>query len=688
MFKRIPNCVIRIGLLALCMAAIGLPIAATAGVQRVEIISRGPWLGGKPLADVGPYEKLVGRVYYAVDPKAAANRRIADVALAPRNAHGLVEFSGDFVVLRPVNPGNSRHSVLLEVANRGRTQLNGSLFSNEKAGDGFPLLSLDEVKLSNAFVFEQGFTVIWVGWQSNLSADALHLNVPVAPVESLVRTSFLFDSTQREALTTPAPLGEACSAADATQRGATLTAKTRFEDKGRRLPPEIWAFASTKDGKVVPDRRHLMLNGGFQPDVLYELVYRGARPPVAGLGLAAIRDFVSYLKHGDGRDSLLGDKDRAPNVLGFGYSQGARFLRQYLYDGFSADEQGRPTFDGLFIASAGAGRGSFNHRYAMPGQAGNSVGSALRPVDLFPFSDLPETDPVTGRRGGLLDRPRASRTLPRIFYTYSSTEYWARNGSLAYTSVDGRRELPLEPQARLYFFSGTPHAPGAFPPSSRRRDGPGFSNLMNFVDGRQSFRALLIDLQDWTANAIEPPASVYPMLPDQLVALGAVKFPKLRDVPYPVHMPKNWRMDYGPRFPERGIIDREPPRLGRAYTILVPQVDSDGNDVGGIALPFISVPLGTYTGWNHERVDRSGFGYLGGLFGSFIPFALNDAQRIATDDPRRAIAARYADKQDYLARIESAAQELVSRRFLIADDVPRMVQRAGAEWDAVVAGAE
>ena len=151
-------------------------------------------------------------------------------------------------------------------------------------------------------------------------------------------------------------------------------------------------------------------------------------------------------------------------VLGYGYSQSGRFLRDFLYRGFNADERGRRVFDGLFIASAGGGRGSFDHRYAMPGQAGNSVLSDLRPVDLFPFTDGIEQDPVTGARDGLLRVAESSHTVPKIFYTYSSTEYWARVGSLTYTTVDGTRELPLSADARLYFYPGTPHSHFPFPP--------------------------------------------------------------------------------------------------------------------------------------------------------------------------------------------------------------------------------
>jgi hypothetical protein len=656
--------------------------AARAEVKRIVIASREPWLNGRSLGPAGAYEKLQGRVVYAINPNDAANARIADVGLAPRNADGMVEFSSDFVVLRPVDPKKARPSVFLEILNRGRTQANGSFFST--AGS-FNVESLEGVRLSDAFLFEQGFTVAWVGWQFDLPAGFIRLSAPLAPVNSIVRAEILL--TDGPASTVYSLSGSYC-AADAVQANATLTMKERFNDTGTILPRESWSFAHEEGGKAIPDACVVRLPGGFKPGRFYEAVYTGTHPPVAGLGLSATRDFVSYLKYG-GVDSPLREHPETEKVvLGYGYSQSARFLRQYLYQGFTADERGRQTFDAMFIASGGAGRGSFNHRYAAPGQAGNSVLSDLQPVDLFPFSDGDELDPVTGQRDGLLREARRSKTLPKIFYTYSSTEFWARVGSLAYTDVNGATELPLDKNARLYFFSGTPHSHAPFPPVTEiafaRRS---FAYPANFGSSGWSFRALLLNLEAWTVKGKEPPPSAYPHLGRELVKREKVKFPNVPGMDFPANMPHNWRMDYGPDFSSKGVITIEPPKLGPAYTVLVPQVDADGNDLGGIGLPFLAVPLGTYTGWNYELPRLESLDYLAGLFGSFQPFPLTKEKRLAARDPRASVEERYKGREDYLARIHAAALKLVDRKFLRSEDVAGVEKESAMYWDALTSSA-
>jgi Alpha/beta hydrolase domain len=449
-------------------------------------------------------------------------------------------------------------------------------------------------------------------------------------------------------------------AADGAQPDAQLRAKSHFDDPGRTLARTAWSFA---------DPCAVVLQDGFEPGQMYELIYRAVHPPLAGLGEAAVSDFVSWLKFGEHPGTVS-------RVLGFGYSQSARFLRDFLYRGFNADERGRKAFDGLFIASAGAGRGSFDHRYAIPGEAGNSVLSDLRPVDLFPFTDGIEKDPVTGARDGLLRKAEASHTVPKIFYTYSSTEYWARVGSLAYTTVDGAKELPLSGSARLYFYPGTPHSHYPFPPIKR-----GLANYGNFASAGWSFRALLLDLDEWVAKGTKPPDSAYARLGGDLVSRDRVVFPKIPGVEFPPYMPRNWRVDYGPDFPTQGIIANEPPKLGQPYTVLVPSVDRDGNDSGGIRLPEVAVPLGTFTGWNYQLPTLANLNYLAGLVGSFIPFTRTAEERKTSGDARLSIAERYSGRDDYIEKVRAAVQALVSRRLLRAEDMNAIVEQNAARWD-------
>ncbi len=691
-----------IKIVTLGIAATLVSITARSEVKEVIINSRTLWLHGRRMGAAGPYEKLQGRIVYQVDPRLPANQAIADIALAPRNAAGLVEFSGDFVVLRPADPARARPSVVLEILNRGRTQANEAFFSTPPR-ENFNPESLDDVKLEDTMAFDLGFTMAWVGWQFDLPKGPLRLEVPAAQVNSIVRDAAILSAEEASTHTDPLNRPGSYCASDTRQPNATLTVKQRFDEPGQILPRSTWSFArEDKDtGKAIPDPCAILVPEGFKAGQLYEAVYTGAHPPVAGLGLAAIRDFVSYIKYG-GPPSALRERpwprSGRPRVLGYGYSQSGRFLRQYLYDGFTADEQGRKTFDGLFIASAGAGRGSFNHRYAMPGEAGTSVLSDLRPTDLFPFADGDETDPIAFQHGSLLAKPIASKTLPKIFYTYSSSEYWARFGSLATTTVDGRSDLPLDPNARLYFFAGTPHSHSAFPPVKvNRRSKTAYADDLNFSSANWSFRALLLDLDAWCIDqpatepggAVEPPASAYPSIAAHtLVELAQLKPPTVPQFEYPKFMPRDWRMNFGPDFATKGVIAYEPPRLGAAYTVLVPQVDADGNDLGGIASPFLAVPLGTFTGWNYELPRLPAFDYLAGLSGGFAPFARTRSQRQTFGDTRPSLEERYKDRADYLAQAHTVILKLVAQRFLRAEDIFPIETEMAQYWDGLASANE
>jgi len=418
---------------------------------------------------------------------------------------------------------------------------------------------------------------------------------------------------------------------------------------------------------LAPDGCSVRLHGELKAG-LYEAIYHAKGSPVAGLGLAAMRDFAAYLKHGPGSSPLRDNAAGLRRVIGYGYSQSGRFLREFVRDGFNADERGRIAFDGLMIASAGAGGGSFNHRFAMPGEAGNSVLSILRPVDLPPFTD-----------DGLLAKARAAHVVPKIFYTFSSTEYWARAGSLTHTTEDGLKDVPLSSTSRLYFLAGTPHSGGPLPPSKGQ-----FRQYANFAQQRWVQRALLLDLDAWVRGETAPPPSRYPTIAaGELVPMDTVDFPRAPSMPFASYMPQVWRMDYGPAFNSRRIISNEPPRLGAPYRVLVPQVNADGNDRSGIRLLEIAVPLGTYSGWNVALPQLRDLQYLGGLIGSFDPFPLTREDRQRTGDSRQSIGERYTVRDEYIGQVRRAAQDLVHQRFMLAADVPAAVQRAQDMWDAI-----
>jgi hypothetical protein len=634
--------------------------AASAEVVNVEIRRRD---------DAGTHERLIGRVHFAVDPALAANRGVADLDLAPTNNRGLVEFSADLLFFRPKEPGRARGTVFLEVVNRGRDQ-SLAIMSGAQQRDPSP----ESWSLGDRFLLEQGFTVAFLGWQFDVPpSQGLTFQAPNALVEGVVRGSYIESTSGRRS----ADFSLAYCAFGPRRTSATLTFRTRMDQPPRPLPRDSWQFAA--DGCSV----HLEPGAAGVPGIdigLYEVIYQAVASPVAGLGLAAIRDFASYLKHGKPgaplRESAVGRTSSgpaAPRIIGYGYSQSARFLREFVRDGFNADERGRAAFDGLMISSAGAGGGSFNHRFAMPGQAGNSVLSVLRPVDLPPFTE-----------DGLLARARAAKVTPKIFYTFTSTEYWARAGSLTHTTDDGRsvmHDAPLAATSRLYFLAGTPHSSGTLPLIRNQR----FQHFINFSQQRWTQRALLLELDAWVRNGIEPPASLYPSISKgELVALEDVRFPRAPSFPFVSYMPQVWRMDYGGRYAATKVITKEPPQLGGPYRVLVPQVNADGNDMSGIRLPEVAVPLGTYTGWNVTVPQLNDLGFLGGLIGGFEPFAVTKEQRETSGDARLSIAERYAGRQDYMDRVRQAAEDLVRQRFVRGEDVPAMLLEADAIWNAVV----
>ena len=621
--------------------------AAAAEVVRIDVRRRD---------DFGTHERIIGRVHFAIDPAARANRGIADVALAPRNAAGRVEFSSDLLFFLPKRDEGARGTVFLEVVNRGRDQSLG-LMSDARQRD----LAPERWDLGDRFLLTQGFAVAFLGWQFDVRpSQGLTFEAPVAPVRGVVRASYVEDGGGARFTA----FGLQYCARDRGQPDATLTFRTAIDGPAEIVPRDAWQFASGGCAVIVA--------AGFKPG-LYEAVYEAEGSPVAGLGLAAIRDFASYLKFGaGGMDTLRERPSLLRRVVGFGYSQSGRLLREFVRDGFNQDERGRAAFDGLMIASAGAGGGSFNHRFAMPGQAGNSVLSILRPVDLPPFTDA-----------GLLARARVDGVVPRIFYTFSSTEYWARAGSLTHTTEDGTADLPPDPTSRLYFLAGTPHASGPLPPL-HETGSQAWRHDLNFAEQRWVLRALLVDLDDWIRAGTAPPPSRYPTIArGELVPRSGVTFPRTPAMPFPEYMPGVWRMDYGTGFADSRVVTREPPVLGSPYPLLVPQVNADGNDVGGIPLPEIAVPLGTHTGWNVTVPPLPRLRYLAGLVGAFVPFAKTREARAVSGDGRLSIGERYTGRDAYLTQVDRAARALVGQRFLLTDDVVAVRQRAAAAWEAV-----
>ena len=508
------------------------------------------------------------------------------------------------------------------------------------------------------------------------------------PITGLVRADFTVNERQEEH-----PLGHMISGSI----GGTEYACSDPEDAANVLTVRDAPFAERQkiargEWSFTDDRRHIRLTGGFEPGKIYELVYRAMNPAVAGLGFAAVRDFASYLKQE--KNELAPATQR---VHALGISQSGRFLRHFLLEGFNADEAGKRAIDGMFIHVAGAGLGSFNHRFAQPSRDAQPTSALFYPTDLFPFADAPQKEPETGKQAGLLDRAKADKVLPKIFHTNTSYEYWSRAGSLIHTSPDGKRDVAPVENARIYLLAGLQHFSRAFPPTPDTEPSLAAQHLPNPNPVRWFWRALFEAMDDWVRDGKAPPESRYPKIADgTLVRREALKWPEIPSgststitsrstsvtVP-PQRVHDALRLDFGPQWKNR-IITKQPPGVGKPFPALVPQVNEDGNEIAGVRLPQLEVPLATYTGWNlrdakigmpNERVS---------FLGSFFPLAKTKAEADAAGDRRAAIAERYPAREEYLAKFRDAASRLAGERFLLEEDVDALVARGGEEWDYVV----
>src|SRR5438093_3084239 len=558
-----------------------------AEVVRIEVKNRADLLSGKTFGAAGAYEKLAGTIYFAVDPKNSANRIITDIDNAPKTSSGKVEFSSDFYLIKPKDAGRGNGAVLYEVSNRGGKGMLG--FFNFAAGSLDPKT---EAEFGDGFLLEQGFTLLWVGWQFDVPSrdGSLRAYLPVArqpdgrPIQGLVRSDF--EPVEKIVEASLADRGHtAYAAADPKDPTNILTVRDSAEGPRRAICRDQWEF--TADGRGV------RLAAGFEPKKIYEVVYKSQDPTVAGLGPAAMRDAVSRLKYGSASELSI-PAGAIKVAIAYGASQSARFLRTYLYDGFNEDEAQRKVFDGMMIERAASARGSFNIRFAQPSRDGDPWANFLYPVNVFPFTDAAQLDPETGRRDGLLTHRMKEQFWPKIMYTNPTSEYWGRVASPLHTTIDGKEDVSLLPNVRAYLFAGAQHGPAAFPPP--RNVGQQMSNPLEY---RWSMRKLLVAMNRWISDGTEPPPSALPHLSDStLVGRDKYKFPAIPKVSVPAAPQASYRTDYGPDFAKKGIVSVEPPKLGAAFPVFVPQADADGNDLAGIRIPELAVPLATFTGWN------------------------------------------------------------------------------------------
>ena len=616
-------------------------------IERIEALA-----DGAPFGDAGAYERVIGRAKGEVDPRDPANKSIALIDKAPLNANGKVEYAADIFILRPKDPARGNGRILYEVNNRGRKMLFGNIADGPQ-GVNDPKTMAD---VGNGFPLRQGYTIVWSGWDPDAPRAnmGLGLTAPVAtdngrPIVKIVREEFC-SGTRGGAIEVFKLSYEATTQ---EQPRATLTVRERADDEPRELPLNQWSFV---------DARSIKLREGTKPKpgYLYEFRYEAKNPKVLGLGFAATRDVISWLRYDPAAIAATGGK--ISHALAIGFSQAGRYLRNHISEGFNRDEAGRKVFDGIHSHIAGVGRIFFNTPFGQPARTGTQHEDHSFPENEFPFSTAALSDPLTGKQGSLF---RGDGSDPKLIETNTSTEYWQKGASLLHTDPLGTEDVTLPENSRVYMIAGTQHGGRA---GATTDAGPNI-NPRNPHNPMPAVRALLVALDEWVVSGKEPPASRVPTLaagtlvePDK-TGFPAVPGAAVVKVTNQVAPPGDWV---------------HPKPADKAYRTLVCKVDADGNEAAGVRLPDIAVPLATYSGWNEYKPPYPA-GELADRDGSCLPFALDKAARQAAGDPRPSIAERYKSGADYVAKVQAVVSALQKDRLLLAEDAKSYIERAHRE---------
>lgn len=665
-------------LMALAVAA--MAAGAQAAVERIEVTERVPFAPGVTFGEYGAYEKIRGVAYYALDPKAAANASIVDLKRAQRDKKGRVLFSSEFVLLRPA--GAQPTTLLYDVNNRGNIAILGQVNGRGPARND-PATAADA---GDGFLMRHGFSLLFSAWTWDVAptvaadrappARPLVFAPPVAKgVKGRVYNEFTVNAPT-DTVSYAGMRGLTYEPATPNDPRAQLTQRARPGDRRRPIARSAWKFVAP-ELKGGPGR--VWLEGGFQPDTIYEISYVAQDPYVTGAGLAGIRDLLSYF-----RDHPFEGAPAPRNVLMFGISQSGRLIGRMMHDGLNVDEGGKLVFNGAYLQVPGAGGSAgFNSRFAQPTRHPSMMEEHEYPADAFPFTSTATRDPVSGRTASTLDKARDKQgKLPKLIYANTSTEFWNRGASLIATTPDGERDVAPADNVRLYGFMGAQHYVGR---SNKRAP---FTACVSTSDHYLPMRALIVALDEWTVNGRQPPASAYPSLADGTLTTVAdyrAIFPKGLGITPPEQNLREPRLDFGRRFAAQGIADTAPPRRGDDYETRVPTPDADGNDRGGVRLVELQAPLGTHTGWN-LRAPETGFAWATSRFdGSFVPFARTEAERMAADDPRPSLESRYPTRDAYAAAVRAAAQRQVAAGLLLPEDVERAMNKNLGLYDRILA---
>ncbi|WP_227460247.1 alpha/beta hydrolase domain-containing protein [Cupriavidus pauculus] len=648
---------------------------------------------------VGQYEQLTGTVSGEIDPKDPRNAVIQDIALAPVNANGMVEYTADFVMLKPKDMSKASGVLRYDAPNRGN------------------ILTMPNpaVTPSDGVYLERGYVLLYAAWQGDVpksSPARLTVSVPVAKNAdgtSITGTyrSELVPTTATPMMTLPGGvfngtmLPYAPASLDNTQPGYSLTRRANETDPRVAIAPSDWKFAKCDGANPFPgtaDPASVCLRGGFDPKYLYELVYVAKDPKVMGVGLAALRDTVSFFrsKTADSAGTPNPLSGRITHAIGQGTSQSGNAMKTFLHLGFNQALDGSKVFDGIY-AHVAARQTNINTRFAVPGGGGglrtdHTAFGQTAPRGL----DKDYVDDISGKTGGVMARCAATNTCPKFFLGLSGTEFWQLQGSPVLTDANGFTDLKQPDNVRIYYYAGTQHGGAGGTTSISFDPTRNVYPAGTVIHHNDTFRALFIDLEDWVVRGTTPPASQVPALADgTLVRPASLALPAMKGVTWPVSgaptpIPDFQYLaryngypllDFGPQYrreDESGIATLLPPAyMNRDYAILVPQVDaSTGIPRAGIHSVEARAPIGTSLEFNY--VATPGIVDLSNLTGSFIPFHKTEAARIAAGDARPSLESLYTDQAGYVAAVTAAANTLVAQRLLLQRDADAIIARAVA----------
>jgi hypothetical protein len=626
---------------------------------------------------VGPYEKLRGKAFGEVDPDDSRNAVITDLKLAPRNARGKVEYSMDIFILKPIDLTKGNHKLFLDFNNRGEMRvaaLNDTATSNNPA---------KATQAGTGFIMNLGYTIVGNGWDFGASSDddGMTIQVPIArnrDGSSITGPSYEYinfddGKSVRYVLTYPT--------ATRDKSKATLTVRARLDEAPAKVPESGWEYIDDKTIRLLP------AGMPFKQSHVYEFVYTAKDPVVAGLGLAATRDLVSFLRHAvkdeaGNANPLAGD---IRYTFSFSISQPSRTLNDLLAFGFNEDEQGMRVIDGMLKWTGGGSGDQINYRFAQTGRTERNRQNHLYPEGVFPFAYPVMTDHLSGKTAGRSARCQASNTCPKIFDANSANEYWVKAGSLLHTDTRGR-DLADPDNVRFYLISGLSHGVGNV--TSRGQ----CQQFLNPTSPFPALRALLMALDQWVVAGTAPPPSLVPRQSDGTAVMAvprpghqtavvpqeALGWPVIPGVTYTGVITSRYFLDFGPMLGQGIIAHYPPPLSGRsAYPHFVSRVDQDGNEVAGIRLPPVAAPIATTTGW---ALRREGFGANEGCEanGQHIPFAATKAARLAAGDPRLSLEERYGTHDGYVTVVARAAEKLEQQRLLLRADVQAYIDQARA----------